>query len=376
MYAKIVLLALSVAAWGGCYSSARHVANVRTATVMPDATLTTKYRLERIVLKKSSFSSKVAGGYEQFEVREREVERKKEEAKKQIPAHIDIDTYMNAVKNNAEVTWLNNLPAEYRQEFGQKYYETARNNYYTLTPEARRNIVLKLNDDTFESEKCRIESDRKAYAELLEEDKKSGPDGTHSADTQMIFYSVCEALGRCYPSVFADTADAIPIAVVVDWATEYKPLPDYSSIFSYWLWPVAAEQETIYYLYVVENPGNKTDEELWNAYIAAPKKYPRPPEFGFAVRMSEVWESALVLPTGFIPCPGESDFPKTYCFMRNGKDSLVLSPAKKIESRDCFKHMVFEPKVDGDVIAAAIMRVINRKHRIAKSSDMMKGGAR
>ena len=282
-YVIVVALAIGVVALGGCYSSARHVANVRPDTIKPDKTLTTKYRLGRIVLKKSSFSRKVA-------------------------------------------------------------------NISSLS--------------------------QKEQADLLKEDKKSGQRGTHYADTQMIFNSVREALRRNYPSVFTDTADAIPIAVVVDWATEYKPLPDYASIFSGWMWPTAAEQESVYHLYIVENPGGKTDDELWNAYIAAPKKYPPPQECGYAVRTSEVWESALVLPTGFIPCPGESDFPKTFCFMRSGKDSLVGSPSEKMGSRECFKHMVFEPKVDGDVIAAAIVRVLNRKHRIAEAASMVKGGAR
>jgi len=73
---------------------------------------------------------------------------------------------------------------------------------------------------------------------------------------------------------------------------------------------------------------------------------------------------------------GESDFPKTYCFMRSGKDSLVGSPAEKISSRKCFEDMVFEPKVDGDVLAAAIMRIANRRHRAAEAEKLMKGGAR
>lgn len=282
-HSRAVMFALCAIALGGCYSSARHVANVRPDIIKPDKTFAAKYKLERIVLKKSSFSRMV----------------------------------------------------ETSSSLSQK------------------------------------DRDR-----LLKEDRKSGPKGTHYADTQMMFNSVRDALARDYPSVFTDAANAIPIAVVIDWATEYKQLPDYASIFSGWLWPVSAEQESVYHLYVVENPGNKTDYQLWNAYISAPKKYPLPPGCGFATRKSEVWESALVLPTGFIPCPGESDFPKTFCFMRCGKDSLVEAPAQKIESRKCFRHMVFEPKVDGDVIAAAIMRVLNRKHRMSEAARMVNGGAK
>ncbi len=271
----LVLSACSILIFYGCYSSARHIANVRPEVVKPDATLTVKYRLEHIILKKSDFSRKVIDG----------------------------------------------------------------------------------NED------------------VLKEDKKSGPNGTHYADTQMIFNSVHTALLKDYPSVFTDSADAIPIVVVIDWATEYREQPDYASIFSGWFWPVSAEQETVYGLYLFENPSGKTDDELWTVYLAVPKKYPQPLEYGSAVRMSEVWETCL-LPTGFIPCPGESDFPKTFCFMRGEKDSLVHDQYDKEQSRLCVRDLVFEPKVDGDVLAAAIMRIINRRHRSMEVKRILEGGAK
>ena len=267
--------------------------------------------MERIVLKKSAFSRKIDDGYGPFDRRQRALDAKKAGAGK------------NAV-----------------------YWEQ-----YVLDRE------------------------RKEFDNLLREDKKSGPNGTHAADTQRLLESVRSALYRDYPGVFADTVGATPIAIVVDWATEYKKLPDYASIFSGWLWPEAAEQETIYHLFMIENPGGRSDDELWRTYLATCGKYPRPLGCGSAVRTSEIWETWL-LPIGFIPCPGESDFPKTCCFMRCGKDSLVNSPSEKLGSRRCFEDMVFEPKVDGDVLAAAIMRIVNRKHRAAEAVKMMGGGAR
>ena len=287
MKAKMTYFVLSIGSilvLCGCYSSARHIASVRPDLVKPDATLAARYRLERIVLKKSAFSRKVEGGYA-------------------------------SVRN------------------------------------------------------------RKEYDNMMNEDKKSGPNGTHAADTKRLFESLRNALYRDYPSVFSDTADATSVAVVVDWATEYKKLPDYASIFSGWFWPEAAEQETIYRLFMIENPGGRSDDELWKMYLATHGKYPRPFECGAAVRTSEVWETWL-LPIGFIPCPGESDFPKTCCFMRSGKDSLVNNPSDKIQSRKCFEDMVFEPKVDGDVLAAAVMRIVNRKHRAAEAVKMMNGGVK
>ena len=361
--AFLALCAFSMLMFGGCYSSARHVANVRPDVVKPDATLAAKYRLERIVLKKSIFSRKVADGYGQFDRRQTALNAKKEAlARKAVN---DVDAYMEMLRA------LN--PAFFTP--GSKYWQSSRDSYLSATAEQRKTMVDALAGSSFYIEQYAIDCDRKEYDSILKEDKKSGPNGTHAADTQNLFDSVRSALSRDYPAVFSDVAEATPIAVVVDWATEYKPLPDYASIFSGWFWPESAEQETVYHLFLVENPGGRTDDDLWKEYIANIGKYPRPVECGSAVRTSEVWESWL-LPMGFIPCPGDSDFPTTYCFMRSGKDSLVNSPSKKISSRKCFEHLVFEPKVDGDVLAAAIMRIANRKHRAAEAEKMMNGGVK
>lgn len=233
-YKNYMMIGLCAIVLEGCYSSARHIANVRTDVIKPDITLAVKYRLERIVLKKAPYD-------------------------------------------------------------------------------------------------------------------------THYADTQMVFNSVRSALLKSYPSVFTDSADATPIALVIDCSTEYKPLPNYASILADWFWPSVVEQESKYHLYLFENPFGKTDDEIWNAYLTVPKKYPLPQECGSAVRMSEMWTSYL-LPTGFIPCPGESDFPKTFYFMRQDID--------------------FESMVDGDVLAAAVMRIVNRKHRTQEAKRTLEGGTR
>jgi len=362
MKAKMTYFVLSIGSilvLCGCYSSARHIASVRPDLVKPDATLAARYRLERIVLKKSAFSRKVAGGYEQFDRRQRELDAKIEAARSKAVA--DVDAYMEMLRKSSPSIFVP----------GSEYWQTARKRFLGATAEQRKAMVTA----TFSSEQHSIDFGRKMYDDLVNEDKKSGSDGTHAADTKRLFEALRSALYRDYPLVFADTVDATSVAVVVDWATEYKKLPDYASIFSGWFWPEAAEQETIYHLFIVENPRGMSDDELWKAYLASPGKYPRPLASGSAVRTSEVWETWL-LPIGFMPCPGESDFPKTCCFMRSGKDSLVSNPPDKIQSRKCFEDMVFEPKVDGDVLAAAVMRIVNRKHRAAEAAKMMKGGVK
>ena len=267
---------------GGCYSTARHVANVRPDLVKPYAGVTAKYRLGRIVLKKSTFSQRVAAGAAAF------------------------------------------------------------------TPDQRY----------------------PAYKYLMKEDSGAGPGGTHYNDTKLVGDSVRKSLLKNYPGVFTEDPSAIPLAVVVDWAFEYKPTPDYASLFSYWFWPTGAEQTTTYLVWLVKDDPRSSDDELWRKYLAAPKKHPGQ---GYAVRESEVWETGL-LPMGLIPVPGESDWPKTTTFMRAGKGSLVGAPLVTMASSNCFKDLVFEPATDGDVLAAAIMRILNRWQRQNDVRAMVKRG--
>ncbi|MBP5285891.1 MAG: hypothetical protein ILO34_07295 [Kiritimatiellae bacterium] len=184
----------------------------------------------------------------------------------------------------------------------------------------------------------------------------------HEEDAGKIRKCVMDSLCRNYPSVFSEDSSAIPLTVLVHWTTSYGKRPNYASIFGYWLWPEAADQETVYRIRVLEGARQVSAEKLWRDFNASTERYPQPVENSSAVRTSEVWETGL-LPFGFIPVPGDSDWPKTFCFMRTGKDSLVGDPAQTLRSADCVRDLVFEPKTDGDVIAAAIMRSINRKRR-------------
>ena len=208
------------------------------------------------------------------------------------------------------------------------------------------------------------------YEHLLREDSKSGQGGTHCADTKLVCDNVRKSLLKNYPTTFSEDASAIPIAVVVDWAFEYTPKPNYASLFSYWLWPEGAEQMTTYHIWLVADTPGTSDDTLWRQYLAAPKNHPGR---GHAVRESEVWETGL-LPLGLIPVPGASDWPKTVTFMRAGKGSLVGAPQVTMASRNCFTDLVFDPATDGDVLAAAVMRILNRWQRQNDVRTMVKNG--
>jgi hypothetical protein len=120
--------------------------------------------------------------------------------------------------------------------------------------------------------------------------------------------------------------------------------------------PKVVEQETVYYVRITADGRNLN----WS-------------EKSSAARFSETWETWL-LPIGFVPISGKSDWPRTFCFLRLGMDSPVENPSKTLKSKSCIRNLVFDPKVDGDVLAAAIMRAINRHRRSEEISSMVKNG--
>lgn len=365
---KIFLASLASFALSGCFSTARHVANVRPDVVKHYDGIKDKYRLARIILKKSSFSEFASKDMlVNLDKQESLLLRNRSELERKFVASPDeFGRYYLALNKKCKA-FPHRKSAGYSAAYAVWYY-----NGMNHCPKDT-SIGAKL---LVEAELAMIKADRDNYKMVSYEDKKSGPNGTHAADTQLIFNAVERSLIEHYPSIMTKNPSAIPIAVVVDWATEYKANPDYSSIFSYWLWPNSATQESIYHIWVTTDTTRKSDAQLWQEYLCSSTPDAELIGKGAAVRESEVWETGL-LPVGLIPVPGESDWPKTTTFMRAGKGSLVNNPNVKINSRNCFRDMVFEPAADGDVIAAAIMRTLNRYQRERDvSAIMMKGTAK
>lgn len=305
------LLALTLC---GCYSTARHVANIRPALVKPMEGISERYRVDRLLVAELPYLKEV-----------RKLNENRDELLRQQVLRFRQQAAQNGDSTNEIVN-----SAVYRQ----------------LQSLAVRNDL------------------NRVVSEL---------EARHNEDSQKIKQLVEMALLEHYPSVFTRDSDAIPLTILVNWSTTYKGHPNYASILKYWFWPLSADQETVYRIRIVKNAGGRSDSDLWQEFFASIKSYPQPAENASAVRMSEVWETML-LPIGFIPVPGESDWSKTFCFMRQGKDSLVGSPAEKIRSKNCIRDMVFEPKVDGEVIAAAIMRSINRQFRVKQVNALVGEG--
>ena len=178
----------------------------------------------------------------------------------------------------------------------------------------------------------------------------------HSEDTAEAYEVVNKSLLKNYPEVFTDSVDATPLSVSVGWNTSYQRDPITQSIITYMVVPETAEQETVYSVRATAREGGN----MWN-------------EKTYASRFSETWETWL-LPIGFIPIPGKSDWSRTFCFLKLGKDAIVISPSDTLKTRMCIRSLVFDPKVDGDVLAAAIMRAVNRHHRSVGLATLMRSG--
>ena len=202
-------------------------------------------------------------------------------------------------------------------------------------------------------------------------DGSSAAQKAHAEDTQDVFRKVEKSLLKNYPGVFTKDPSARPLTVLVSWSTRYSPkdLMAASSILTRMFFPERVEQETVYYLRVLEDASSRWEDSLWHEFDAVRGRFPQPPENVAAARYSEIKETFL-LPFGFFPIFGESDWSKTYCFSRCGKDSPVNNPWNALQSMDCIRKMVFEPKVDGDVMAAAIIKSINRQSHAKEASAL------
>lgn len=195
-------------------------------------------------------------------------------------------------------------------------------------------------------------------SKIDKDDKKA--DEYHKEDERNVLAAVRKSLLANYPGVFTDSPSATPLSVYVNWDTHYQGSPIIQSVVTYAVMPETAEQETVYYVTTTAGRGGA---DSWTRQTSAS-------------RMSETWEPWL-LPIGFIPIPGRSDWPRTFCFLRLGKDSNVGRPADTIKTKRCIRDLVFDPKVDGDVLAAAIMRAVNGKRRADVLDALAKeGGAK
>ena len=228
--------------------------------------------------------------------------------------------------------------------------------------------------------------------------------GRDKLSNKMYFDAVQNALLRNYPNVFTASQDATPVTVLVSFENKFEDEHSYGGLLCALGFPLAQEVDVTYRVRVVMNSNGQSEEELWNEYANSRLEYPPSVQNGGAVRRREMWTS-MFLPFSLIGMPGDSDWPKKRKLFTTGSSLITKSResyAKEMmamhlksaqmwqeavdrsaqmshnavntyaqtlqEEREKAEELsytymdrfVFDPVSDGDIIAALVMRSLNK----------------
>ena len=163
-------------------------------------------------------------------------------------------------------------------------------------------------------------------------------------DSERAKKNVEESLLKNYPQMFTNDSGAIPVDVSVGWNAIFQTRPVLQNLVSYVFAPSIAEEETVFEVSVRFTEGGESRSTI-----------------AHASRYSETWKTGL-LPIGLIPIPGKSDFPRTYdfCGLSNG-GSVKFERTDPLPAEAT--TLIYDAKVDGEVIAASIVSCLNRLNR-------------
>lgn len=183
----------------------------------------------------------------------------------------------------------------------------------------------------------------------------------HKLDTEMIYESMNSALTRLYPVVFSNDSDAIPLTIMISMDASYKiDYPSYYPAIAMFFWPLSADLETKYTLWVRQGNIQKNNVELWNEFDKHVNAKNSEKKESTVVRSSEVWET-MGLPIGLIPISGESHWSKKAGFISdNGTFKLHRYGDDILHSEDCISKIAYVPEVDSEVLAAAVVQELNK----------------
>lgn len=192
------------------------------------------------------------------------------------------------------------------------------------------------------------------------------------SDTEPLRAALEASLRRHYPALFPENGGKIGLTVAVSYDFRYQDEPSNWSILDWLLVPSFATKETNWRMCI--RPGNAfgREAELFAHLRRNGKKFPKPLDVSGGARETEMWESFL-LPTGWIPVPGEADW-RSNAFLRFAAATPVSSPASVAKTEKAFKYLVFDPDCDGDVLAAAVVRALNRQVRQKADGKLIGGG--
>jgi len=180
---------------------------------------------------------------------------------------------------------------------------------------------------------------------------------------KMFFDAVQKSLMKHYPNVFTTSGNATPITVLVSFDNKVEDHHSLGFLLVGFGFPYSQELEVTYRIRVVPNATAQGKERLWKDYVASQLDYPPNVQNSGAVRIRNMWTS-MIFPISLLGMPGKSDWPKNRKAFTMGsfgisqesqkKDIVVAPPAEYMNK------YIFDPVSDGDIIAALIMRSLNK----------------
>ncbi|MBR6374571.1 MAG: hypothetical protein IKS20_15460 [Victivallales bacterium] len=368
----------------GCYSIARYESTVRPETVKPSATVTGKYRLERILLHKNSFNvltkdefvnacwwSEASGKFRDNEtlktryINKAKTEIKPEELLKKIeedPKAFDAFTH----DYNKDFPFLNNAILKMSHD----YHAAVESN----DVENKAKIVNDIVEGYCEN---------RALMNLVNDERRKGdPDIIRKSDIikkqsyntltkisrdkacEKIFFDAVQAsLLKNYPNIFTTSKDAVPLTVLVSFDSKFGEHHTIGLILVCFGFPYTHEMEVTYRIRVVPNDTGQNQDGLWKDYIASQLDYPPNVQNSGAVRVRNMWTS-MILPISLLGMPGKSEWPKKRKVFTRGSFGMSEEREKNDFSFQTpmayMNRYIYDPVCDGDIIAALVMRSLNK----------------
>ena len=388
---------ICIVAASGCFSISRYESNVRPDRIKPSALVDGKYRLERVVIDHES----AFGGNEEAYVTLRWVLHERDNFGKTKKGDYELlrDAYIaeefskndwsaqmqNMEKPKVFMDFAKKFSNEYPELMGEvlqkvrEYQGAEEIGDYEQKAECITNVVMtyvgwsamrRSADNWKKSFEQQTNLRMFGYENMRVYFEKGFRDdfralaryGKNNACAKLYFDAVQSALLKNYPGVFTTASDATPLTVLITFKNKYEDSINYAGIFYGLGFPMTQEVEVEYNVRIIPNAGDVDNDKMWKEYDASQFAWPPDAQNGGAVRRRERWTS-MVLPFSLIGIPGESDWPKERkWFTSRG----MLSKANEhndmgnAKPREYLEEYMFDPVSDGDVIAALVMRSLNK----------------
>ncbi|MBQ7177459.1 MAG: hypothetical protein IJS08_08600 [Victivallales bacterium] len=394
----------------GCYSCARYEANVRPDTVKPSAAVSDKYRLDRIILAPYNLVGLQMPNEEEYVKISWIVKAFQDLGEKKLDSGVKmLDSYVSEVTKKEFLQLMKecendkhfiNFVKKFTKEitFGnqevlkllQAYYEAVEIDDKEHKQECKKTMI---------SAYCGL----KGLMKMTEEYKKAHVNDTDGLIKRLGYQNSCEffeaifrheynayirfcqdekctkmyydaiqaSLLNNYPNVFTNSMDATPITVLVSYKYKYETHSYDHGLLRILGFPITQKVEVTYQTRIVPNASGKNKDELWNEYYESRLEYPPAAQNSGAIRQRDMWTSC-VLPISLLGIPGKTDWPKKREVFTEGTFAISPNDEKYALGESLFKdynfvqpitfiqNFVFDPVCDGDIIAALIMRSLNK----------------